>query len=218
MKRWWKAGPLLVTMLLFFWRPVPAGAVDLPAEKAFILTDSAGAGVIEESPAEPAFWEYPTVPAGQTKLTQGTLTIRNDTAQNAAVQLKEVELPDDSPEAMAYLAALTITIRDGDTVLYDGPYSAINNGEFRLNTEVAPGESKSYTISLRCAFAYEGDAATAARQLFWAFSATSVVEENPGGTLPPISPVALTLFCVAGGLVILCTVMGLYTAIRKVKR
>ncbi len=218
MKRWLKAASPLVTLLLFLWRPVSAGAADLPAEKTFILTDGAGAGAIEESPAQPAFWEYPTVPAGQTKLTQGTLTIRNDTAQNASVHLRGVELPEDSPEALAYLAALTITIRDGETVLYDGPYSAINQGEFRLNTEIAPGEAKSYTISLRCAFTYEGDPASAARQLFWAFSATSVVEDNPGGTRPPISPVALTLFCVAGGLVVLCTVMGLYTAIRKEKR
>ena len=90
--------------------------------------DDSGTGMIAENPAQAAFWEYPILPAGQTKLTQGTLTIKNNTGRDATVRLEEVELPYDDPAALDYLAALTITIRDGDAVLYNGPYSAINDG------------------------------------------------------------------------------------------
>ena len=173
--------------------------------------------MIAENPAQAAFWEYPILPAGQTKLTQGTLTIKNNTGRDATVRLEEVELPYDDPDALDYLAALTITIRDGDAVLYNGPYSAINDGGLQLTVPVASGQMKSYTISLHCAFSYEGDPAAAAKPLFWAFSATSTVVENPGKQLPPISPLVLTMFCVAGGLVLICAVAGGYAAVRKGK-
>ena len=198
-----KTVPFFACAILALFCAIPAGASDLPSET--------------ENPAQAAFWEYPILPAGQTKLTQGTLTIKNNTGRDATVRLEEVELPYDDPDALDYLAALTITIRDGDAVLYNGPYSAINDGGLQLTVPVASGQMKSYTISLHCAFSYEGDPAAAAKPLFWAFSATSTVVENPGKQLPPISPLVLTMFCVAGGLVLICAVAGGYAAVRKGK-
>lgn len=217
MKHWIKAVPLLASALLLLFGAVPAGAEELPAGKEFILMEDSGRGLIAENPTGPAFWEYPTVPAGQTRLTQGTLTLKNSTGQDATVRLDEVELPYTDPAALDYLAALTITIRDGDTVLYDGPYSAINDGGLRLTAQLASGQTKTYTISLRCAFSYEGNPDTVTKQLFWAFTATSTVIENPGRQAPPISPLVLTMFCVAGGLVLICAVAGGYAAVRKGK-
>lgn len=212
-----KTVPFFACAILALFCVIPAGASDLPSEKEFVLMDDSGTGMIAENPAQAAFWEYPILPAGQTKLTQGTLTIKNNTGRDATVRLEEVELPYDDPAALDYLAALTITIRDGDVVLYNGPYSAINDGGLQLTVPVASGQMKSYTISLHCAFAYEGDPAAAAKPLFWAFSATSTVVENPGKQLPPISPLVLTMFCVAGGLVLICAVAGGYAAVRKGK-
>lgn len=216
MKRWMKAAPFLavcLTVCALFAAPVRAE--ELSAVKEFTLLDNAGASVIEETPSDPAFWEYPTVPAGQTKRTEGVLTIKNNTGLDASVRLEKVELPYDDPDALDYLAALTITIRDGDTVLYSGPYSAVNDGGLNLTAQVPPGQTKSYTVSLRCAFAYKGDPVQVTDRLYWQFKATSTVIENPGKQPPAMSPLVLTLFCVAGGLVLVCAVAGGYAALRK---
>ena len=52
-------------------------------------------------------------------------------------------------------------------------------------------------------------------RLYWQFKATSTVIENPGKQPPAMSPLVLTLFCVAGGLVLVCAVAGGYAALRK---
>ncbi len=109
--------------------------------------DDSGTGMIAENPAQAAFWEYPILPAGQTKLTQGTLTIKKTRGGMPRCGSKRSSCPDDDPAALDYLAALTITIRDGDAVLYNGPYSAINDGGLQLTVPVASGQMKSYTIS-----------------------------------------------------------------------
>ena len=63
-----KTVPFFACAILALFCAIPAGASDLPSEKEFVLMDDSGTGMIAENPAQAAFWEYPILPAGQTKI------------------------------------------------------------------------------------------------------------------------------------------------------
>lgn len=75
------------------------------------------------------------------------------------VWIRAVELPYDDEEALAYLSALRLRITDGETVLYDGPYTrAADEGGIRLRQDaLARGSQKEYRVALYCDFAYTGE-------------------------------------------------------------
>ncbi|MBQ9964983.1 MAG: hypothetical protein IJP14_07690, partial [Clostridia bacterium] len=100
---------------------------------------------------EPAFWEHPTLKAGEYVEHAGAFIIHNKTTALQKIGLQSVQLPFENEEALRYLNHLTLTVKSGSTVLYEGPYSRINdNGGLSLNTELPANSSIAYTIGLRC--------------------------------------------------------------------
>ncbi len=203
------AGFLALSLAALLW--IPATAEEPVIVKAYTLSETPQQnGVINEEPAEPAFWELPQVPAGQTLHTQGSLILKNTTGLTAQMTLDTVSLPYDHPEALEYLNHLTITVKDGDKILYDGPYSRINdeNG-LQIDLELESGATKTYTIQLRCDFSYTGELADASQYIAWMFSAASVTEETPTQPVQQQLPTdAMLLLCIAGGLVLVCAIAG----------
>ncbi|MBQ6830780.1 MAG: hypothetical protein IJO59_06645 [Clostridia bacterium] len=102
------------------------------------------------------FWESPTLRNGETAVTTGTLTLVNDTDITRDIYFDCVKFPYQDEHALAYLNHLFITVNEGETVLYDGAYSCINNENVKpkLGAVLAPHASCSYTITLRCDYTY----------------------------------------------------------------
>lgn len=140
------------------------------AAKTYTILLENGTGVIRADSSEPAFWEYPRLPAGQARL--GTLVIVNNTPDELDLSGTAIELPYGDTAAMAYLSRLTLTLSSADGhVLYHGRYTDVM-GESGLKPEFAPlggGQSAKYLLTLRCDFAYTGipadDTATVQWQL-----------------------------------------------------
>lgn len=190
---------------------ISAGAEEPADAKSYTLSETPQQnGIIKEEPADPAFWELPQVPAGQVLHREGTLTLKNTTGLTADMKLDTVSLPYDNPEALEYLNHLTITVKDGDHVLYEGPYSRINDeGGLRIALSLESGAVKTYTIGLRCDFAYTGNLAEASQYIDWMFSASAQADSSsPQPVQEQLPRGAMILLCVAGGLVILCAVIG----------
>jgi hypothetical protein len=190
---------------------ISAGAENSADAKSYTLSETPQqSGVITEEPAEPAFWELPQVPAGQVLHREGTLTLKNTTGLTADMKLDTVSLPYDNPEALEYLNHLIITVKDGDTVLYEGPYSRINDeGGLRISLSLESGAVKTYTIGLRCDFSYTGDLTSASQYIAWMFSASAAADPpSPQPVQQQLPRGAMILLCAAGGLVVLCAVIG----------
>lgn len=97
-----------------------------------------------------AAWEIPALKAGERLLESGTITLTNLTEEDARIALDYVELPFDNANALIYLNHLSITVREGDEVLYDGPYSRINDaGGLAFEYTLAPEQSVTLTVDLR---------------------------------------------------------------------
>lgn len=97
-----------------------------------------------------AVWEIPNLKAGERLIEPGTLTLRNLTDEDANIALEYVALPYGDSNALIYLNHLNITVKEGDTVLYDGPYTRINdeNG-LTLDYTLAPNQAVVLTVDLR---------------------------------------------------------------------
>lgn len=93
----------------------------------------------------------------------------------------------------------------GETVLYDGPYSRIaEEGGLKLSVEnLQPGEVREYTVSLYCDFTYEGDPSITAQQVYWRFQASSTYTVAPEAPSPWDNPVLPIVLGTAGGLLVL---------------
>lgn len=185
------------------------GSFAVPAEelvdKAFVIVGDGVNGVIPE-PDAAAFWECPMLSAGQAR-TDGQLRITNDDKAAVDVRLKDVVLPYGDEEALAYLDALRIRVTDGDTVLYDGAYTRIaEEGGLELTVQELPrGSTRTFGIELYCSFAYTGQPIGTQVRWDWEASPSAVTNDVPA----PEQPIwVLVSVCVAGGLVILCGVLG----------
>lgn len=192
-----------------------AGA-DTVSEKSYVVADELS-GILPE-PDAAAFWEYPTLSAGQSR-TDGVLRLANENAAAMDIRLRAVELPYGNDEALAYLDALRLRITDGETVIYDGDYSRVMDEDgLKLEvTELACGAEKQLQVSLFCDFRYEGDPQTAGVQLNWLFEAVPSAE--PQNVETPNAPVwVLVLLCVSGGLILLCVVIGALNLTRRSAR
>ncbi len=118
------------------------------------------------------FWESPTLRNGETAVTTGTLTLVNDTDITRDIYFDYVKFPYQDEHALAYLNHLFITVNEGETVLYDGAYSCINNENVKpkLGAVLAPHASCSYTITLRCDYTYVEAEELDREILEWIFS------------------------------------------------
>lgn len=146
-----------------------------------------------------------------------TLRISNEDKGAVDVRLKEVVLPYGDEEALAYLDALRIRVTDGDTVLYDGAYTRIaEEGGLALTVKELPrGSSHTFGIELYCSFGYTGEPIGLQVRWDWEASPAAVTNDVPA----PEQPVwVLVSVCVAGGLVILCGVLGALNLTKRTKK
>ena len=131
----------------------------------------------------PTLWERPTLTGGQYMTATGSLTVHNTTSANQKIGLRIVELPFDNEEALRYLNYVYITVRSGSKVLYEGPYSRINDDrDFNLNTELGPNKTVEYFIDLRCEYAYTGAGFTEEDVIKWEFYAVDKTADNTAGS------------------------------------
>ena len=146
-------------------------------EKTVTLSLVNGAGLLSQAPATAAVWEYPALSAGETA-PEGTLRLCNTTTYTARIALAAVELPYTDEAALRYLNTVYLTVWDGDTILYEGSYAhaADAAGGLRLSAELQAGESKSYRVGVRRAFAGGEDASP---QIAWQFTSTLSYTEMP---------------------------------------
>ena len=187
--------------------------------KTYVLNISETHGSIEATPATPAFWEYPVLRAGENYV-EGTMIIRNDSDYTASMTLDEITLPYGESEKLAYLDHLELTVKEGDTVLFDNTYAHINDeeGGLKLVLEaMAPGEEHTYSIHLRCRYDYEGDPYADVAQVAWLFGAstqTTTYEEAQG--LPEWAKLTVIIF--AAMIVVLIVIMIVRAIVSKKKK
>lgn len=119
------------------------------------------------------FWEIPTLRAGESFVTSGTLSIVNKTDLTRNITFDQVIFPFEDEQALEYLNHLTLIIKNEDMVLYNGPYSRINDADNKpsLKAMLPPGESCVYTIQLKCDYTYTGSDFTNETVLEWRFRA-----------------------------------------------
>lgn len=149
---------LLTTCLSSVSSAETAMAPAFAVQKEIHLTVEQETAKLTSAPSSAVLWEYPNLTAGETA-PEGTLTLCNDSEYEAKLLLTGIDLPYDDPEAIRYLNALHLTVSDGDTVVYDDVYARIMDTEGGLHLDIPTlraGESKTYRISLRCDFAYDG--------------------------------------------------------------
>ena len=155
----------------------------VPAEddaKTYTISVENGAGVIREEPSARTFWEYPLLTAGQER--RGTLTIINNTGDDLEFTGTAVELPYTDAQALAYLTQLTLTVESaGGAVLYHGRYTdVVGQGGLNLAFLALPaGETASYTVTLKCAFAYTGAPEQETSAVVWKLRAQQAETVEP---------------------------------------
>lgn len=165
---------LLIALLL---SALPVGASVGNTDQLIEITAEDDALVLT-SKNPTTFWETPNLRPGETMTADGQLAIVNNTDTIRHLSLKSVALPYDDPQALEYLNHLTIVLKRGDDVLYDGTYSAINGAERpNMTFALAAGDSVSYTIQLRCDYTYAGDTYVGDAILDWEFDLATNVSD-----------------------------------------
>ena len=130
------------------------------------------------------------------------LTLENATEQSATITLTEFSLPYDNEQQMAYLNQLHLQIADGDTLLYNGAYSHLLDGDKPvLQVTLEPGASKTYTVNTSCPFTVSG-VPKETPVVSWTFDtqAPVVVESSATDWMPSGQTLAL-IGCIAGAVV-----------------
>lgn len=160
-KKWILSVCLCLLILLIPFSVFAEG--EAPKDNEKVLTVSKQNHVIHmaRSNDTASFWEYPVLTAGQNRQ-DGVLTIENKVNGRAVVHLTSVDLPYDNQEALDYLNALRLFVKDEEgNVVYDDSYAHIadldENGSFNLlSVELEKGQKKTYHVEMSCDFAYEG--------------------------------------------------------------
>lgn len=166
----------------------------------------------------PAFWEKPTLKAGEYTTTAGTLILRNSTATDQKIGLRLVTLPYGNDEALRYLNHLHITVRSGSTVLYDGTYSRINDGRgLTLNTQLTAGTQVVYTIDMKCDYNYTGEGLSENDTIDWEFYAVEAAasDEEEETSSPFSDPVLIEVLIACGIAAVLLVGVFILDRIRK---
>ncbi len=187
---------LFTVLLCLIASPVTAADNTTQTYKLNVLGDNT---LVFNTQNKATLWEKPTLKAGQYMTTSGMMTVHNCTSVEQKIGLRTVELPYDNEEALRYLNHVYITVRDGSNVLYDGPYSRINdNRDFNLNMILAPNKKMNYFIDLRCDYLYTGNGLTEDDFIKWEFYA---VDETSADTVEDTSfsnPALLEVFIACG--------------------
>lgn len=196
-------------------------------EKTIVFSVTDEGGQFTADPDQPAVWEFPLIPAGQTHRA-GRLTLRNGSEATVHLKLEEIVLPYGDQAALAYLDALLITITEGEETLYNGPYSRIaDSGGLKLEMENwAPGDTRELSIALRCPFSYTGNPAEVSEEITWVFSAFApggLTSSSDASTVRPPADEGLdiTKIAVVSGavlLLVLCMALGVVSFVRKWKK
>lgn len=201
--------------------PPQADPYEQAEEKTVTFTD---AGEVVMEPAEQAaFWEYPLLKAGVTRRA-GTLRLVNASSRTVDFRLSSFGLPYGNTAALTYLGKLRITVSEGDTVLYDGSYSHIADpdGLQIVMEDWEPGSERVLTIQLRCGFDYAGTPEEDSVPMSWGFAVSYDEGENPLSSSPdlttPRPTTAVTIICIAVGLVVICSVAGTVGVMLRRKR
>lgn len=185
------------------------------AQRIYTVVSQGNSGQIFKEPQESTFLESPVLRAGEAR-EDGILRFVNEDKAAVDVWIRAVELPYDDEEALAYLSALRLRITDGETVLYDGPYTrAADEGGIRLRQNaLARGSQKEYRVALYCDFAYTGEPVPCV--VDWDVQATpSVIRDDIPAPKQPVW--VLVTIGVAGALAILCAVLGATNLTKKRK-
>lgn len=129
-----------------------------------------GDTVILSAQNPPAFWERPALKAGESYTAKGTLTLVNHTQTTRTISLDTVKLPYENETSLRYLNHLVLRVTEGDNVLFDGPYSTINDtGGLLLHRELAAGQSSVLTVSLRADYTCPKEGLAEGEWLDWQF-------------------------------------------------
>ncbi|MDD2362704.1 MAG: hypothetical protein PHH84_07120 [Oscillospiraceae bacterium] len=169
--------------------------------KTFRLTKQNGQGMIIQEPSLRMFWEYPLLPAGQTR--QGKIIIRNETEKVIDLKLFKIILPKSNKAAMDYLSSLKIKVTDPNgTVLYKGYYNEITdrNELDHFIPSPNPGEAVEYFISMHCRFNYSGVPSNDTAPVVWNIIADEKVKfEDNRNNGSMIFNVSLIIFAISFG-------------------
>lgn len=184
MRRWMAAGLLLGLLLL----PLAAAAQTTtaettettataapkaPTEKVLSVELIDGAGRLVSDVQQYTFWEHPYLSGGG-RQQPGTLTVRNNTQHAVTVRLHRIDIPYDNEQALAYLAALQMTVTQDGQPLYQGAYAKANESEaLRREYNLQPGEQLEWRIALSCPFSYAGDVQEVSVPCEWEFYAVA---------------------------------------------
>ena len=94
-----------------------------------------------------AFWECPQIATGQT--ISGNLIVQNKSGNTVNMQLSQIIFPEAGTPAYQYLSEIKITVMQGDTLLYDGPYTELRAAVLAMRWQQLPSDrSFSYTVTL----------------------------------------------------------------------
>lgn len=201
-------------------------------EKTVAVVDDGSTVKITSTPEEAAFWEYPTMSAGQIRLQPGTLRLVNSSSKTVDFELSAIVLPYDNLEALTYLDDLWITIKEGEAVLYDNTYSRIA-GEEGLSIKMeqwAPGSERVLSIWMECPFTYDGGSPSEIMgdPLVWDFQVDydapvittmpPVTEASSQGPVKQVDTAQMILY-IAIAVVGICLVIGIVgVVVRQLRR
>lgn len=208
---------LLILPLTFMWQVAAAGGT----EALYTVSQEDNTIFLQKDGEELTFWEAPTVTAGQSQ-SGGTLTLRNDTEETLSLWLDEVVLPYDNEAALRYLDYVSVDISEGDTTYYHGTLSRIMENSRQVKLEdVAPGEERVLSMSISCAYTYEGDVPSFA-SLIWQFNTSVEKETTTSPALDDRTPGSgegiMLAVKVAGGILGGCILIGLVVVLLSVRR
>lgn len=174
-------------------------------DKVYRIVEEGGQGSILSEPTDFAFWEYPLLPAGQQK--SGSFRVVNDSSRAVSLTMTP-DLPYNDETALTYMAGLHILIEQEDgTLVYEGPYTGLADRVPLISIgKLDAGESATYTVTLRCPFAYTGDPEMESSAVSWDFHASARIvtepEDNPARGWIMLGFIVAAAFLVVGGVLL----------------
>ena len=157
-------------------------------EREYRLTQDGSNFSFDMTEGELTFWEAPQLTTGQSR-EGGVITLRNETDRFVDFTLVSVSLPYGDQNALTYLDGVSLVIREGDTVLYHGPFTRLmdeDRAPIRFEN-VEPGGVRQLSLSAFCAYTYTG-AVPAYQSLVWTFAPEIGPLPTTPVTQPPADP------------------------------
>jgi hypothetical protein len=161
---------LLILLLILCITSVALPVSAAGNETLYVLSQQGSTFTMSQQDGELAFWEAPDVTTGQSH-TGGVLTLCNDSDRPVDFVLTSVSLPYDNEAALAYLDAVTLTVKQDGKVVYRDSFTHLMDAERReiRLSDVLPGEQAQLTFAISCAYTYTGGI-PAYNSLVWTFT------------------------------------------------